>query len=64
MANITVKMKDGTIKEFKHEGRAGGSWTKSVKTENGFIIITDEWEKQTIIPAQDIIEVISEPTYR
>jgi hypothetical protein len=61
MANITVKMKDGTVKEFMHEGRAGGSWTKTVKCKDGFVIITDEWNKQTIIPACDVIEVIKEP---
>jgi hypothetical protein len=61
MANITVKMKDGTVREFKHEGRAGGSYTKSVKYEGGFVIIEDEYYKRTAIPAADIVEVVEAP---
>lgn len=58
MADITVKMKDGTVREFPHVGRAGGSYTKSIKYEGGFAIITDEWCKTTAIPAKDIAEVV------
>ena len=43
MASIYVKMKNGTTKKFKHKGRAGGSYTKSIRYEGGFAIITDEW---------------------
>ena len=64
MANITVKMKDGTKREFKHEGRAGGSYTKTVKFEAGFVIITDEWDERIAIPAADIAEVIEKPLRR
>jgi hypothetical protein len=60
MANITVKMKNGTIKRFPHEGRAGGSYTKRVKYEGSFAIIIDEWEGETAIPVADIEEVIVE----
>jgi hypothetical protein len=61
MANITVKMKDGTVKTFPHKGRSGGSWTKTVRYEGAFAIITDEYERETAIPVSDIAEVISEP---
>lgn len=64
MANITVKMKDGSIREFKHEGRAGGSYTKTLKYKEAFAIIEDEWGKQIAIPAVDIAEIIQEPHYR
>lgn len=57
MASIYVKMKNGTTKKFKHEGRAGGSYTKSIRYEGGFAIITDEWGSETAIPMQDIEEV-------
>lgn len=57
MANITVKMKDGTEKKFLHEGRAGGSYTKHIRYEGGFAIITDEWYNETAIPQADIAEV-------
>lgn len=62
MSNITVKMKDGTIRKFEHEGRPGGSYTKTLKLEGGFVIITDEWYKRVAIPAIDVAEVIEEPT--
>lgn len=61
MANITVKMKDGTVREFMHEGRAGGSYTKRLSYEGAFAIITDEWHTKTAIPAADIAEITERP---
>lgn len=61
MSSISVKMKDGSVREFPHVGRAGGSYTKSVKFEGGFVIITDEWYGRTAIPATDVIEVEEMP---
>jgi hypothetical protein len=57
MKSITVIMKDGEKKEFPHEGRAGGSYSKSIKYEGAFAIITDEYYNQTAIPAADIKEI-------
>lgn len=57
MADIHVKMKDGTMKNFPHEGRAGGSYTKSIRYEGAFAIIKDEWDSETAIPAADIEEI-------
>lgn len=57
MASITIKMKDGTVKDFPHQGRAGGSYTKRIRYEGGFAIITDEWHDETAIPSADIAEV-------
>lgn len=57
MASIYVKMKDGTTREFEHEGRSGGSYTKSVRYEGVFAIIKDEWGSETAIPAADISEI-------
>ena len=62
MPDITLKMKDGTIREFRHEGRAGGSYTKRVKYEGAFAVIEDEWGTRTAIPASDIAEIIERPT--
>lgn len=50
-------MKDGTVREFKECGRAGGSWTQSIKYEGAFAIVVDEWGNQTAIPASDIEEI-------
>ena len=61
MSSITVKMKDGTIKEFKHEGRPGGNYTKNAKPEGAFLVIEDEYYVKTYIPAADIAEVIERP---
>ena len=57
MANVTITMKDGTVKEFRERGRSGGSWHVSVRYEGTFVIVTDEWEKETAFPAQDIAKV-------
>lgn len=57
MTNITVVMKDGKKREFPHVGRAGGSWTKSVRYEGAFAVIVDEWGNEVAIPASDIREV-------
>jgi len=61
MSNITIKLKDGTTREFPHQPRAGGSWTNSLKHEGAFVVVIDEWEKRTYIPAADIAEIIETP---
>jgi len=55
--SIKIFMKDGTERDFKHVDRAGGSYTKSIKYEGMFAIITDEWGDATAIPASDIKEI-------
>lgn len=61
MASITVKLKDGTVRQFPHKGRAGGSWTKTIRYEGAFAIIQDEWQMEVAIPANDVREIIVEP---
>lgn len=61
MSSITIKMKDGTVRKFPHAGRPGGSYTKKVRYEGAFVIITDEYYKEIAIPATDVTEVINEP---
>jgi len=60
MANIFIKMKDGTTQQFLHKDRPGGSWTVNIRYEGAFAIIRDEWEKDTAIPASDIAEIVKE----
>lgn len=56
--DIEIKMRDGTVREFKHEGRLDDSdYTKLIRYEGAFTIITDEWGNETAIPALDIVEV-------
>jgi len=62
MSNITIYMKDGSVRDFPHEGRSGGSYSKSIRYEGGFAIITDEWYKETAIPCNDIKEVSVSPS--
>lgn len=52
--DIVVYMKDGSVKPFPHEGRPGGSYTKSMRTEIGFVVITDEYYNEHWIPTNDI----------
>lgn len=63
MASITIKMKDGSIREFKHRGRPGGSYTKHIKFDGAFAVIEDEWGERTAIPAADIAEVVETSTH-
>lgn len=60
MASFKVFMKDGTVKDFPHVGRPGGSYTKTIKYEGGFAIITDEYDCHVAIPAADIAKVEKE----
>lgn len=59
MASITVKLKNGKVREFPHVGRPGGSYTKTIRYEGGFAIIKDEDGHETAFPAADIEEVIT-----
>lgn len=59
--NIKITMKDGTVHKFLHEGRAGGSYTKEIKYEGAFAIVTDEWHKQTAFPVDGIAKIETEP---
>lgn len=43
MSDIKIKFRDGSVREFKHQGRAGGSYTKSLSYEGAFAIVTDEY---------------------
>ncbi len=61
MASITIYMKDGSKRDFPHHGRAGGSYTKTIRYEGVFAIVTDEWANETAIPSADIKEVQVEP---
>jgi len=59
--NIEIEMKDGTIRKFLHEGRPGGSYTKNIRYEGAFVIIKDEYYKETVIPSADIREIKTWP---
>jgi len=54
---IEVIMKNGEIKKAPPENRSGGSWRNRLSYEGSFLVITDVWENQIIIPASDIKEV-------
>lgn len=56
--SIKIIMKEGPDRDFPHVGRAGGSWEKKVRYEPGFVVVTDEWQNDTAIPADDVKEVI------
>lgn len=59
--NITITMKDGTVRDFPHQGRPGGSYSKRIHYEGAFAIVEDEYGCTTAIPAADILEVKTWP---
>ena len=61
MANILIRLKDGTQRRFMHEGRTGGSYTKTVRYESEWVIVTDEDGRETAFPRDLVLEVRSEP---
>lgn len=62
MSNIVVKMKDGSTKEFKHQGRAGGSYTKTLKIEGACAVIENEYYEKVYIPLDSVEEIRETPT--
>ncbi len=61
MRDIRIEFMDGTVKEFKHEGRAGGTYTKSVTYAGEFVVVMDEWGATTAFPSAVVREVKSTP---
>jgi hypothetical protein len=61
MPDFIVKMKDETVREFKERGRAGGSYTNSLRYEPGFAVFKDEWGAETSIPTDLIAEIHKQP---
>jgi hypothetical protein len=60
MKKISIEMKNGKVNEFNHRGRAGGSYTISIRYEGDFAIVKDEWGNETAFPSQDIEKVETE----
>lgn len=63
MAHIVIKFRDSLQADrvFKNEGRAGGSYEKTVRYEGNVIIVTDEWGKETAFPLDLVAEVQFDP---
>ena len=61
MASIKITKRDGTVLDFPHRGRPGGSYTKTVRYVPGFVVVTDEWNHETAIPTADIEKVETTP---
>lgn len=59
--NIKIIMRDGTVKDFPHVGRNGGSYTKEIEYKSAMTIVIDEWGKRTAIPNDLIAEVQTTP---
>lgn len=54
---IHLILKDGTTRTFEDRGAPGGSYAQSMRTEIGFVVITDAYGKATWIPADTIDEI-------
>ena len=61
MSSIRIKMKDGSVRNYPHEGRSGGSYTKRLIYEGAFVIVEDEYGNRIGVPASDIAEVTETP---
>lgn len=55
--NITVYLKDGSERTFQHRGRPGGSYTKTIRYEGNFAIVSDEYGNETAFPSENIDHV-------
>ena len=55
--DIVIIMKDATERKFPHRERSGGSYTKSIRYEPGFVVVVDEFYHEIAIPSSDIKEV-------
>lgn len=60
MPSVAIHMKDGTVMRFTERGRAGGSYSITVRYEGAFVIVTDEWYAGTAVPAADIVKVVTD----
>jgi hypothetical protein len=54
MSNIHVEMRDGRKLDFLDTGKRGPSYSNKIRYQAAFAIITDEWDHQTIILANEI----------
>jgi hypothetical protein len=54
MREIIIYFKDQTVKQWRHEGRAGGSYTKEVTYKDGWVIVRDEWGNTTAFPSETV----------
>lgn len=53
--SVIVHLRDGSKREFPHQGRPGGSYTNSVRYEGQFAIVRDPWDNDTAFP-MDVVE--------
>lgn len=61
MSEITVEYVDGTVDVFPETSRTGGSYCTSGKAELHWYTVTDAYGKQTIIPADRIKKITTNP---
>ena len=64
MSEVTIKLKNGNTRKFPRQGRSGGSWSNNVRYEGAFVIVRDEYGKETAFPALDVEEVTYESESR
>lgn len=62
MSDVTIKFRDGTSREFKERGRAGGSYTVKVRYEGAFVLVEDEWHEVHSFPGDVVAEVVTRET--
>lgn len=61
MVDIVLYMRDGSKIEHLHEGRPGGSYSKSIEYKPGFVVVKDEYGKKISYPSSDIKTIEERP---
>lgn len=64
MASYTVKMRDGSEREFPETSAPGGSYHTSLKMDGAFAVFQDAYGAQVIIPESLIAEISKRPERR
>jgi hypothetical protein len=58
--SVVVTMRDGSVRNFPPLQRFGGYFTKQVRYETSFVVITDEYGDTTAIPVELIDTVLTQ----
>ncbi len=58
MSYIEITFTDGTKREWRHQGRAGGSWTKTLELQEGWATVRDEYGNTNTFPRDTIKEIV------
>lgn len=59
---IEIVFKDGTKKGWEDTPRPGGSYQKTLKYDNGMVVVTDEYYRTEAFPTDTVQSVKTYPS--